>query len=222
MVSLSLTPQHKFDQVKRNDLFYGQFCYSARFYLKEASALRELNHESVDLTLNKRSNWGNKTITSDDRKNVHETCATLLGLQNPYKTMISMNWLYFYTNNLSDIDSLCANTPMEKLGHVSEVVITHPKNTIGLKNPKHAYRTYVRSHRPTDQQKESLREFVKHNKKFIKISQGLRNFLKAKQPRYYMSDYYFIDHNDMKMVTALALMNPGLVRKTMPIVQINS
>lgn len=222
MVSSLLNRQQEFEKAKRNDLYYGRFMYCARFFLREASALRELDHNKISQTLFFRSSWSNKVIPDTDMQNVHNTCDSLLALENPFKTMVSVNWVYFYTNDIADIDYLCANTAMQQSGSIHQVVITHPKNTIGLKNPKHAYRTFVRSHKPTDQQKQSLQAFIKHNKKYIKVSNGLKDFLRSKHHRYYMADYYYIDHSDMKMVTALALMNPGLVRKTMPIVQVNS
>ena len=78
------------------------------------------------------------------------------------------------------------------------------------------------SHRPTDHQRDFLRDFLHHNQQDVRASQGLKDFLKPKNNRLWMMDYYFVDHNDMKMVTALALMNPKLVRKTLPIVKVNN
>jgi hypothetical protein len=223
MVSSSLNPLQEFKVVKRNSLYYGLYQYSAQFYIKEASALRILDHHAIDKTLDFRTSWSTHHVPHDDRVAVHQACDSLLNIKNPYKTMVSYNWIYFYTNDIRDIDYLIATSQMRHIGEITTVEITHEKDTIGLKNPKYAYRTYIRSHRPTEQQIESLREFIKHGEQEIRASVGLREFLnRSKNRRYWMSDYYFVDHNDMKMVTALALMNPKLVRKTMPIVKVNN
>lgn len=220
-LSLS-TPAQTFKTVKRNSLYYGLYQYSAQFYIREASALRILDHHAIDKTLDFRTSWSRHVVQPQDRVAVHRACDSLLNITNSYKTMVSYNWIYFYTNDLCDIDYLIAASNMRHIGEITTVEITHKKDTIGLKNPKYAYRTYVRSHRPTEHQIQSLREFIKHSENEIRASQGLKDFLSTKNRRYWMSDYYFIDHNEMSIVTALALMNPKLVRKTMPIVKVNN
>jgi hypothetical protein len=209
--------------VQRNKLYYGQFEYSARFHQKEISAIRQLDHQAIDRHIRYRNSWHNRDVVSDDVKHqLHVTCDHLLLLKNPFKTMISMNWLYFYTNHPQDIDHLATLSPMHKLGATTKIEITHTSDTIGLKNPRHAFRTYVQGHRPTEHQREHLRDFIQHNREDLRASPGLKDFLNPKSKRFWMMDYYFIDHNDMKMVTALALMNPKLIRKTMPIVKVNN
>ena len=99
MESLLSSPTQAFDIVPKNSLYYGKFEYSARFYQKEISSLRELNHEAIDRNIGYRNQWRNRDIISDDmRHQLHVTCNHLLELKNPFKTMISMSWLYFYTN----------------------------------------------------------------------------------------------------------------------------
>lgn len=223
MESLSSTHQPVFETDRRNKLYYGEFEYSARFYQKEISVIRKLDHDAIDETIGYRNSWHNREIIADDVKHqLHVTCNHLLALKNPYKTMISMNWLYFYTNHPEDVDHLTNLSPLHKLGPTSRVQITHDRDTIGLKNPRHAYRTYIQSHRPTEQERQYLRDFIHHNQDEIKASKSLKDFLNPKNKRFWMNDYYYIDHNDMKMVTALALMNPKLVRKTKPIVKVNN
>lgn len=222
MVSLLSNPLHKFDVDQRNRLYYGQFEYSARFFQKEINVIRKLDYEAIEETIGYRNSWrSHEIITEDIRHQLHATANHLLSLQNPYKTMISMSWLYFYTNHPEDIDRLANFSPLQKLGATSRVEITHGRDTIGLKNPCHAYRTYVRNHKTTEHEREYLRDFAKHNEDELRLSPGLKEFLHPKTKTFWMMDYYFIDHNDMKIATALALMNPKLVRKTLPIVRIN-
>ena len=127
--------------------------------------------------------------------------------------------MLFRSNSFVDIAALSLG-PLTFRG-ASEVNVTHPKNTIGLKNPRHKFRTYIRSHKPTQDQINSLKAFVTAAGDDIRVSPSLRDFL-TKQRYMWMQDHYFIDHNEMSMTTVLALLNPKLIRKTMPIVQVNN
>ena len=207
----------------RDDLYYGQYQYQARFWLAEASCLRELGHDKIDRVIAWRHTWlqyRRNAISEGTKENLHTVCDQLQALPNSYKKVIYQNYIYIYTNSVDDIAALGAG-PMN-LRSTTEVNITHPKDTVGLRNPRHKFRTYVRSHRPTPEQCENLASFISAAGADLRPSPGLKEFLSPKNRRYWMSDYYFVDHNEMSMVTALALMNPKLVRKTMPIVKINN
>lgn len=208
------------DEDRRNSLYYGQFRYVSLFFIKEASALRDLDARSIDRAVDFRNNWRFR-ISVEERQQLHEVAGYLTSLTNPFKTNISFNWIYFYTNNLEDIKLLATKSPLAKQGKIREAVITHSKDVVGLRNPQHLYRTYIKSHKPEPHQRESLKAFVENNGTEIRVSPGLRDFLKDNK-RYWLNDGYFIDHNDERMITALALINPNLIRKTLPIVQVNS
>lgn len=216
------TPAQTFKVVKKNSLYYGLYQYSAQFYLKEASCLRDLDHDKINKVLSYRAAWTTNRVQDYEQDAVHQACDCLLAVKNPYKIMVSYNWIYFYTNDVADIDYLSAVSPMTRIGDITTVKITYPKDCVGLRRPKHAFRTYVKSHNPTPEQKESLREFIKNNRKEIKASPALADFLTTKSYRSWMMDYFYFDHSDMRMVTALALLNPKLIRKTLPIVQVNN
>jgi len=217
---LSILIASKFED--RDDLYYGQFLYQARFFLRESSCLRELDHDKIDRTVAWRDTWVQRTrkpIAADIKNNLHTVCDQLLALKNPYKKVIYQNWVYIYTSSFDDIVSLSLG-PME-LRSTSQANVTHPKNTVGLKNPRHKFRTYVRAHKPTPEQKQSLASFIAAAGEDVRAGPGLKDFLSNN--RYlWMQDHYFIDHNEMSMVTALALINPKLIRKTMSIVQVNN
>ena len=204
----------------RGDLYYGQYLYQARFYLPEASCLRDLNHKTIEQTITWRIRWDKRfEDLKIQTQNLHIVCDQLLALKNPYKKVIYQNWVYIYTSEFNDIVSLSAG-PMVLRG-TTQVNVVHPKDTIALKNPKHKFRTFIRSHKPTDGQVESLRVFVEAAGDDIRPSPSLNYFL-TKRRYTWMQEHYFVDHNDMSMVTALALINPRLIRKTMPIVQVNN
>ena len=217
-LSLS-TPTIKFEDVRRDSLYYGQFLYMVRFYLKEATVLRKLDHDLITEALSMRAQWGWKNITLNVTQAAHEACDALLSIANPYKITIYSDWIYFYTNDLNNIEKL-AQASLIQYGPVNRAVITHGKGTIGHLNPKHKYRTYLRSHKPTQDQVTSLRQLVENSEDEIKISPGLKSWFE--QTRYVWTwDHFYVDHNDMKIVTMLARINPKFVRQTKPIVRIN-
>lgn len=204
----------------RDDLYYGQYLYQARFFLREAGCLRKLDHDSIDQALAWRSRWN---LTGENlagiTTNLHTVCDQLTDLKDPYKKVIYQNWVYVYTSSFADIAKLTLG-PLVFRG-ATRANITHPKNTVGLKNPKHKFRTYVRGHKPTQSQIDSLKAFVDAAGDDIRPSPSLRTFL-IKQRYLWMQEHFFVDHNEMSIATALALINPKLIRKTMPIVQINN
>ena len=207
----------------RDDLYYGLYQYQARFWLSEASCLRELDHDKIDKVIAWRHTWlqyRRVSISQGAIEDLHTVCGQLQALENPYKKVIYQNYIYIYTNSTEDIAALGAG-PLN-LRSTTRVNITHPKDTVGLQNPRHKFRTYVRSHKPTPEQCENLALFISAAGTDVRPSPGLKEFLGPKNQRLWMSDYYFVDHNEMSMVTALALMNPKLVRKTMPIVKVNN
>lgn len=219
-----------FDLVNRDSLYYGQFQFAARFILQEASALRELDHDKIDKTLDFRRDFTRFTqvdITSDKRQNCHTVCDQLLNLKSPFKSVIAgRSWIYFYTSDLESIKTL-SQGPAARIGTISQANVVCAKDTIALRNPKHAFRTYFKCHSPTDAQMNNLMEFAQINSEELKVSLGLQKLfeyaVRHKTHAYrWIMDYHYIDHSDMRLVTALALMHPRLIRKTKQIVKVNS
>jgi hypothetical protein len=211
-----------FEIAGRDSLYYGKFRYMTRFYLKEASSLRGATHAEIDRTLDVRAHWRRNydIISQEVKDNVHAAFDHLDNLPNPYKRTIFSDWVYFYTNHVEDIENL-AQGPMSQRGPVTEAVITHEYGTLGRIDPKYKYRTYFTSHKPTAEQLETFRQFIRNCEDDVKVSPGFRLWLTSGRVRWIM-DHHYIDHNDMKMLTMIALISPKLIRKTKPIVKINN
>ena len=210
-------------QVDRNSLFYNQFHFQCKFHVPEASALRKLNHGEIDKTVYFRNSWTKNRVSDETKNRLHAICDQFHALKNPFKLTISSNWIYFYTSNLEDIDELALGAIGKPLwGEITKVNVTHGKNEVGLQNPFFKFRTYVREHKPSPQEIENLTTFVESAAGELRASPGLVEFLKKSGQRVWINNGYFFDHNEMNMVTALALINPKLIRKTMPIVKVNS
>lgn len=213
----------RFKKLDRNSLFYDQFQYQCKFHVREASVLRKLDHGEIDRCIEFRNLWTKNRIIPEQITQLHDVCDQLLALKNPFKTMISGAWIYFYTNDLKDIDELAVGIIGQPLwGEITQANVTHSKGEIGLKNPRFKYRTFICDHKPTQQEIDSLKAFVEAAQEDLRASPGMVEFLKHHQRRSWIPDGYFFDHNEMSMATALALINPKLIRKTMNIVQVNS
>jgi hypothetical protein len=98
----------------------------------------------------------------------------------------------------------------------NRAVITRPKDTIQLKKPRHKCRSYFRSAKLTDVQKNQLSTFLTAQNEWIRISPALESWLAT--PFHRVQDYFFVDYNTPSWATMLALVHPGLIRKTLAII----
>ncbi len=188
--------------------------------------MRTLSYENIQVTIEFRTRYRRDAVSDRVRDDLYTVCDQFLALTNPYKKILYGNsWIYFYTNELSDIISL-AQGPMQLNPQISQAEITHDKNTIPLLNPRHQFRTYFRSRKLDERQFKVLDEFLDSNQEYIKTSEGMKLFFKRNRQQksrwsLWTMDYYYVDHSDMKFVTALSLITPGLVSKTKQIVMVN-
>ena len=229
----------KFKSVVKDRLFYNQFEYAIGFTLQEASALRELSHDEIDLTMERRKEWieiaqqrWHKTgtilgrqhnilsrrrteITDKTTKDLHTLAEILLIATTDYKLVVSVNQGHVYTNDLGLIDQL---TQLDFLAnkYYSQAQVNRPENTIRLKNPHHAYRSYFKITKLTSTQKNQLLDFLSNQKDLVRTSPALQRWID--QPFNRTQDYFFVDYNSSSWLTMLALVNPGLIRKTMQII----
>ena len=101
----------------------------------------------------------------------------------------------------------------------SRVNVNRPRDTIILKNSKHTKRSYFREFAITKHEKDIITNFLTNQQDYIKISPGLRDWMKKGQLHNYVFDYFFIDYSDDQWLTMLSLVRPGLIRKTVKILQ---
>lgn len=228
MTNLNLT----FKSVVKDRLFYNRFEYSISFGIDEASALRDLSHSEIDATIERRKEWREiaqrrwnksttilsrrqKDITDDTVANLHTLTDTLLSSLEDYKLVVSANIAHVYTNDLLLIEQLTRfDFLVDK--EYSRARINRPPNTIQLKDPKHRYRSYFKITKLTNDQKMQLTGFLL-NQKTIRLSPALDEWIVGPFNR--TQDYFFIDYNEITWLTMLALVRPGLIRKTLNIIQ---
>ena len=218
-------------------MFYDRYQYCISFGLAEISCLREqeLDCARIRHMLDRRKQWrevahqrwnGQKPnaqqsrlwneITEEVEQNLYDFADILRNSGVDLKLVVSSNCGWVYTNSLELINQL---KPMRMLTgkKYSEAVIDRPKNTILLKNPRHQFRSYFKITKITSQQKDMLINFLNNQQSSIRISPALATWTTSAFHR--TQDYFFVDHNEMSWLTMLALVHPGIIRKTQQIIQ---
>jgi hypothetical protein len=237
MDTLSLTQSTpKFNPVSKDRLFYDRFEYNIGFYLDEVSCLRDLAHDSIDDNVQRRVKWreiarvrwanlpqreqfgigGNwNEITETTVEDLHALAELLLTAPTEFKLVVSVNQAHVYTNDLILINRL-DRMPQLRYKTYGQAVVSRPKNTIQLKNPRHQLRSYFRPITLTTQQRDQLAAFLENQQAHIRLSPALKEW--AALPFTRLQDYFFVDHDTNTWLTMLNLVVPGVTRKTMHII----
>jgi hypothetical protein len=206
--------------------------------MDEASSLRDLSHEEIDRTIERRREWREmslqrwhktgtilgkqhnilarrrKEITDATVENLHTIAELFLTTPIDFKLVVSANQGHVYANDLALFDQMEQINGLERKSY-SRAEINRPRNTVQLKNPRHQFRSYFKITKLTDVQKDHLMDFL-YNQKDIRVSPALQQWID--QPFTRTQDYFFIDHGKMSWLTMLSLVRPGLIRKTMQII----
>jgi hypothetical protein len=225
----------KFCPVVKDRLYYDQWQYSVKFYLEEASVLRDLDHDMIDDIIEARRKWrqirqqrwqtkssilasvlSKSDISDTCVKNLHNLADVLINSKYKFKSVVSLNTMWVYSNDvpfLAEIGSLPYLTD-----HVfAEAVVSRPRNTVILKNPTHTHRSYFRHSKLNALEKQQLSNFLKNSQATVRISPGMLPWLDSAFLR--TQDYFFVDYNEPTWLTMLNLVHPGLIRKTLQIQQ---
>jgi hypothetical protein len=226
----------KFKSVVKDRLFYDQYTYCLGFHLDEVSCLRELNHQYIDVIIERRRQWREvslqrwtnavqsnkniitrraKDITDENVSNLHTLTDILLRSRVDFKLVTSVSSAWIYTNDnklleqLSELNFLICKT-------YTEAVINRPKNTIRLKHPKHQYRSYLKCVKLTDEEKTQLCNFFMNQQGHARLGPALLKWMGERWRR--TQDYFFIDHDEESWLVMLSLIKPGMIRKTVELI----
>jgi len=226
----------KFKSVIKDRLFYDQYQYCIGFHLDEVSCLRELNHQYIDVIIERRRQWREislqrwtnaiqsnkniitrraKDITDENVANLHNLTNVLLRSRVDFKLVTSVSSAWIYTNDtklikqVSELDFLICKI-------YTEAKVDRPKNTIKLKDPKHRYRSYLKSVKLTDEEKTHLCNFFVNQQGHARISPALEKWMADRWHR--TQDYFFVDHDDESWLVMLSLIKPSMIRKTVELI----
>jgi hypothetical protein len=208
------------------------------FTLAEANALKSLDHQYIDAIIERRILWrevaqqrwtgGSQNfkhtilskrwhdITDKTSEDLHNFAEILIATSADFKLVTSVNNGWVYTNAISLIKKLKSlNYLIDK--NYSEAVVTRPKDTVKLKTPKHTHRSYLKSIKLSNQQKQNLINFFANQADHVRVAPAFNKWL-IESPYLRTQDYFFIDHVGEGWLVMLNLIYPGIIRKTMEII----
>jgi hypothetical protein len=239
MDTLSLIDLNLGHKENTDRLYYDQYRYSLKLRMKNFSCLRELRKPADNVTqvsiavsrrveqrlnysrfYNKRSWRPEADVNQHDLENIQEMLRILWPVKDQLKPVFSGDWGYVYSNDRQLLQSI-ANQDYIHAYYIKEAVINRPKDTIVLRSSVYQYRSFLKERLWTTDDKTRMRTYLE-NQPDIKISRGLTYWLKYDTRWPWSRRYHYFDHNDAKIELMLQLICPGIVRTTMPIIEVNS
>jgi len=213
---------------RRDRFYFDRYQYCFNFRMEEMSCVREVSHDKIDRMIDYRNMWRQRSpnfggswqsrrgqVTDEQRTNCHAMCDFLLA-QKDYKLVVSQDWGYVYTNDISlarAMESLPYILPLS----IKQSVLDRPRDTLRIKNSRHEFRTYFRAQRLDQNQRQNLVDFLS-NQQSIRPGPGLKQFMTADYAHTYVSENFFIDHDGMGIITMLGLVLPRATRKTVKLI----
>jgi hypothetical protein len=227
-----ITQTRQFKTVVKDRLFYNRYEYCLGFELDEASALRVLDHASIDSMIKRKQMWrqtaqqrriNNKQatrihwrdITEDTVNNLHLVAQTLLITTTDFKLVVGGNRAWVYTNDCSLFDQLDDISVLQHKTY-TQAQINRPRDSIRLQRSNYKFRTYFRFVKLTATEKNTLSAFLIGQQSHAKLSPSLKLWIQ--NPFNRVQDYFFVDYATDSWLTMLNLVRPGLVRKTLHII----
>lgn len=228
--------KNQIKQVIRDRLFFDHWEYCCTIRVLEAGCLRGLNREFLDARINwiNQDSWSNrqKLITSEYAETLHNLCDFFLEHKQKFKMCVERNHLRVYTNDVEFIELIEQRKEPQKI-YLTQALALNERDVVLLKNPRYVYRTQLRIKGLSNDQKVTIKSMIENSRDEIKPSPGLNQYLTylpvTKKSSYarigtwkrgmYPPTNPFIDHSDLKWMTMISLMVPGIVVKTMPIRQ---
>ena len=219
----------KIKPISKDRLYYDQYSYCVQVYMQEICGLRYRSHQQLQQYLERQRfarkvNYGGswtwpirniKPISDAAVDNCHAALDAIKAISIDHKAVYNCDTAYFYTNNI-DPFAKCINDTALQLIEIRQARIDRPRDTIVIKSSQHKLRTYFRNQRVSADQKQSLCNLFA-NQQSIKLSPGLFDWANRFPLHQYISDNYFVDHNDDGFLTLLALTSSVKIKKTLSI-----
>ena len=214
------TRRPRMTRVSRDRLFYDVYEYCVSFGMIEASALRGLNPVRIDRVITMRRSfrsiitWSSEkkiSITDQHLLDLHMLCSFLSQAAEPFKLVLSGDRVWVYANCWEFLKKITRSSGVIRPQY-SRAVIDRPIDTIVLKNPHHAQRSYFREQAVSALQKEQLIAFFNNHRENVRLSPSLVKWLQWPTRRIY--SYFFVDYDHHSWPLMISLVHPGLIRKT--------
>jgi hypothetical protein len=158
--------------------------------------------------------WQNPILDSQ-LENLVTISRLLKTSSEPYKHISSYDQIYIYTNDVALLETI-AQSPAVTDAKYSQAVVDLPSDVVVLKRSKYQYRTYFKSKLISTESSTRVSNFLLDRTDCYRFTPGLKHMLQTRKQMYFR-EYYFVDHNGPGDMLMLAMVCPGVVRKTMPI-----
>jgi len=216
-------------------LFYDQYHYSLKLRMKDFSCLRETWKPMISLLdaskivtcrfeqRVKLSFWtaalAEQSRDQQDLDNLADLLTFVWPFKDQIKPVFSGDWGYLYSNN-KDLLQQISNKSYVHVYYIKEAVVDRPKNTILLKSSPYKFRSFFQERRCTHDDIRRISSYLQ-NQPDIKIGRGLQYWLKYETRWPWTRRHHYFDHNNEQVQLMLQLICPGIVRTTMPIIEVN-
>ena len=164
----------------------------------------------------KRYSWDSKEPINvklvADLERLHGELDTI---RDHSKIVISYNILYIYSNDVAGLQRL-ANLPYVHFNSSVRAVINKPRDVVLKADSPFKLRSYFKDRRLEESDLETLSKFFNSRQESYGLTPYFRSRLNSRS-WLWVQRHNFIDHNDMKDITMLNLVVPGIIRKTLPI-----
>lgn len=242
MATLLSTHSTPVFNIKHSDqLFYEQYEFGLKFFLPEFSCFRSvdvnLSHEDLKNYIVQRhawrcqnrtrwvnfgGNWNTKTLQPEDLERERNGLILAVDAIAPYladlKIVTSRNWGYLYSNNLAGLQNI-SQCSVIRGSTFTRVIINRPRHTVLLEDSKYQSRTYLKERVLTVDQKERIANFLSKQAD-IRLSPSLQRWI-TRADRHTVRHFFF-DHDGDGITLMLEMLNPGIIRKTMPVLKVNN
>lgn len=210
--------------VRRSQWYFGQYQYCTAGILKDCSVLRFKDHGVVESMIARRLEWSRrmpmqpgswmKSIapsSDDDMQNLHQMLDWILAQKDTVRTTVCQDQIHLYCHDVTQALQ-ASQLPGLINPTVMQVQIQGQPGQINLKSSSWLYRTYLRRQRVSSAQKSSMTSFLQAQKD-IRLGPALANWLEHRD-NLRCQDYYFVDNNDTRIQTFMALIADGIIRTT--------
>ena len=210
--------------VLRSQWYFGQYEYCTAGILKDCFVLRFKDHAVVESMIARRLEWSRRMPSQPgswmrsmvpscdtDIQNLHQTLDWILAQKDSVRTTVCEDQIHLYCQDVAQA-SKASQLPGLINPTVTQVQIQGQPGQVNLKASPWLYRTYLRCRRLTSAQKSSMTSFLQAQSD-VRLGPALQNWL-ANKDNLRCQEHYFIDHNDPRIQTFLALAADGIIRTT--------
>lgn len=200
----------------RSTLYYNRYLYSVHAYLKDAYSLR-YPVDKIEMMLiwkyQRHNLFGDGHVPHlPDLKNFKQ----FVQEQQDIKMVLFSNFVYLYTNDAT-IPQKLQDLPYVKNVFLHQADLVLPHDILIRENPQWKYRSYFRERYLGEERGNILSRFLLNRKDCFGYSNTLNSRMQDESGLRRCQSHYFVEHNDLRDLTMLDLVCPGIIRKTLPI-----